>query len=429
MKGDLINWILTKDFIQILFSFTFLIISIITIFFWIIYKQKALLYYSLLNFSIFVYFFNLSDASQLIFHSPAGMILSWDLSVTALVFFTNLFFQSMYKKFTFFTYINSILLIFSVTKFLSIGINSFNEWTIVQNLLNIGILLSVPVYSFKLYYKTRVSELLYFGLIILTVPLFGFYESFSNNLQHTENTIIHWSFMLMTVFFGSIIILKFKNIELENMNLLIQNEKYSSQINEMKYNTLQSRMNPHFLFNSLNILNAYIKSKPGLAGKALQNISDHYRYLTDHTSENLVSMEKEWIFTRNYLNLLELKYEHNFEFSLKKSGNLKTTFIPPLTIQPLVENAFLHGIGNLQRKGRIRIILTADKNHNSIQITDNGAGLSADFRESRTLKNIHDRISHHYKIVESELSNNPEGKPGATVTITFSNPFGVLNNE
>lgn len=116
----------------------------------------------------------------------------------------------------------------------------------------------------------------------------------------------------------------------------LRSEKYASQ-----YQSLKDQLNPHFLFNSLNVLSNLVYEDADKSAAFIQKLSKIYRYVLDVQKEELVSLSQELEFAKNYLELQKIRFEENLIFSIK-IDNEKGFSIPPLSLQLLLENAIKH---------------------------------------------------------------------------------------
>ncbi|WP_111668841.1 sensor histidine kinase [Algoriphagus litoralis] len=116
----------------------------------------------------------------------------------------------------------------------------------------------------------------------------------------------------------------------------LRSEKFASQ-----YQSLKDQLNPHFLFNSLNVLSNLVYEDPDKSAAFIQKLSKIYRYVLDVQQEELVSLSQELEFAKNYLELQKIRFEENLIFSIKIE-NENGFLLPPLSLQLLLENAIKH---------------------------------------------------------------------------------------
>lgn len=125
---------------------------------------------------------------------------------------------------------------------------------------------------------------------------------------------------------------------------------------------LQARIRPHFLFNSMNLIASLLRSQPAVAERAVLDLSDLFRAALD-AGENNSSLAEEIELAERYLAIESLRLGERLTIEWRKQEPLPWSLpMPRLTLQPLVENAVLHGISRLPEGGRVEIALEADEN-------------------------------------------------------------------
>lgn len=143
----------------------------------------------------------------------------------------------------------------------------------------------------------------------------------------------------------------------------IGNERNLKKQMEMKL--LSSKVNPHFLFNTLNMILNLLK-KPDVAEIALLNLSDLLRNNLEYAEKETISIKDEIANARKYLEIQKLRFEQKLFYSVTSSGDFQ---LPPLIIQPLVENSIKHNITKVS-KLTIDVVVYSDEKKNYISITD-----------------------------------------------------------
>jgi LytS/YehU family sensor histidine kinase len=176
--------------------------------------------------------------------------------------------------------------------------------------------------------------------------------------------------------FASMIILFF---------ILYMQQKNSYQLQQkilsLELSTIRSNMNPHFVFNVMNFVQAMIvKSDQRKALKATSELAHLNRLFLETTNKEVISLKNELNLARKYINLEKLRFESDktFEFSISIEKNIDTNswFLPPLVLQPLLENAVKHGVLLLEKKlGKIKIyVLQIAPNEIDIIVQNTGQG-------------------------------------------------------
>ncbi len=211
-------------------------------------------------------------------------------------------------------------------------------------------------------------------------------------------------------------------ISIDNARLIaLEREKseLEKEFKEVKFKVLQDRMSPHFLFNSLNSIISLMRVDTETASRAAFMLADNYRFLMDDASKPLIPFDRAWDFANNYLQMEKFRFCDILSIEVEKKGDFSGISIPPLIIQPLLENVIKHGEIFTNGSGFIR--LSAVRNHNDvfIEIIDNGRGLSGDHIYSRTLGNILNRIKFFNPDSELTLSNRDEGGVRAVIKLVL----------
>ncbi len=131
----------------------------------------------------------------------------------------------------------------------------------------------------------------------------------------------------------------------EKEQLINANEKYQKENAVLQLNQLKKKMNPHFLFNSLNSLHILIESKPELSQEFVLKLANVYRYLLENKEGNLITVKKEITFLEQYFFLHEIRFKNSLNVSINnsfKDEKILYKKIPFLALETLVENAIKH---------------------------------------------------------------------------------------
>ncbi len=206
-----------------------------------------------------------------------------------------------------------------------------------------------------------------------------------------------------------------------------QNE-LKNRLNEigLKQRLLRSQMNPHFIFNSLGaIQNFMYQSENKKASFYLGNFSSLMRAILVHSREELISLEEEIKTLNNYLELQKMRLGFNYEVTCDDSIDDEFTLIPPMLIQPFVENAIKHGVAEMNDKGKITVAFSKSGSNLKIVVDDNGVGINSAgnsgsenhrslaleiFKERLLLLSNNNKKQVVYKIIDkSETNSNQSG--------------------
>ncbi|NNT72524.1 tetratricopeptide repeat protein [Flavobacterium sp. IMCC34852] len=196
-------------------------------------------------------------------------------------------------------------------------------------------------------------------------------ESKRNTLQ------LFFAAIFGLLLFG-IAFLIYNRIQLKK-NLTLQKE-----LAEYEQKALHLQMNPHFVFNCLGSISSFIvQNGTDSAIKYLSKFSKLMRLTLEYSKESLIPMDKEIESLQNYLELEQLRFNNKFTFSIFKSDAIEDDVaLPPLLLQPFVENAIIHGVIPKKEIGSIAVRFTVEKDSLICTVEDNGIG----FNESKAQK-------------------------------------------
>lgn len=200
------------------------------------------------------------------------------------------------------------------------------------------------------------------------------------------------------------------HIERENQEKI--EKEYQQKLYESELKAIRSQMNPHFIFNILNSIEAYVVENDSKnASNLIQKFATLTRIVLENSQFSMVSIQSELQLVRLYLELEQLRFNQAFHFSMEVDPQLALDEIkiPSMLIQPLVENAIHHGVRHLiQKKGEIKIVVRSVGEQLFIEIFDNGVGFNYNAKKSSKsfkstsfgIKGIQERIhmiNSHFK--------------------------------
>jgi LytS/YehU family sensor histidine kinase len=192
---------------------------------------------------------------------------------------------------------------------------------------------------------------------------------------------------------------------------------FEQKIKETELQVLRLQMNPHFIFNALNSIRAYVLTKDSLAASMfLADFAHLMRNILEYSSQDTISLEKEEELLRGYLEMEQLRFDFDFDIEVTEHPDMWDFQVPPMILQPFVENAILHGISSKpDGKGIILVRFDIQEDVILCSVQDNGLGLGKTLRkkqqdhESKSRAIIQDRL---------DIITQLTGKP---TVLTFEN--------
>jgi hypothetical protein len=158
---------------------------------------------------------------------------------------------------------------------------------------------------------------------------------------------------------------------------------------------LQAQMQPHFLFNSLNVAAGMIQESPAAAEETLDRLAGFLRHALESTERKLVPLDEEIDAIESYLHVQRARFGDRLRYAVDVDAAARRRRVPPMLLQPLVENAILHGLRGREDGGWVRVGVRLENDALSITIEDDGVGPGGStHRGSGTgLANVRERIA------------------------------------
>lgn len=209
------------------------------------------------------------------------------------------------------------------------------------------------------------------------------------------------------------------NAMIDKINDLLERiTKEQIRLRKAEFELLQSQINPHFLYNTLDTIIWLAES--GEQDKVVSmvgSLSDFFRTSLNQGKE-VVTIKEEILHVRSYLEIQQVRYRDIMEYEIEVEEELYPYLIPKITVQPLVENALYHGIKNKRGVGRIIVKGKAEKDYFLLQVSDNGIGMTSE-RMKEVTEGIDKRVSSEKNIYG--LYNVNE-----RIRLNFGEDYGVL---
>lgn len=197
--------------------------------------------------------------------------------------------------------------------------------------------------------------------------------------------------------------------------------EYNRTIAELESRALRTQMNPHFVFNSLNsIQNFILRNDVEASGRYLSKFARLTRQIFDHSNEQLIPLKLDLAALQTYVELEQMRFVNKFDFVLDVPEEMDTEGIeiPPLLIQPYVENAIWHGIMHKKEgRGKLEVLLSESDDCLHVIIRDNGIGRDASAEYKKSTNKEH--RSGAMKLTRDRLEIlNKKNKMGISVVVT-----------
>ncbi|MBI4749310.1 MAG: histidine kinase [Acidobacteria bacterium] len=210
----------------------------------------------------------------------------------------------------------------------------------------------------------------------------------------------------------------------ERTRELHQAQQLRELANQAHIRALQAQINPHFLFNCLNLLNSLVRTDPERARALMQRLAAVFRYTLDSTRKETVTLAEELKFVEDYLEIARARFGNRLSTSIEIEANLHNTQVLPMLVQPLVENALHHGIEPKVGPARLDIRAFSENGSVVIEVADDGIGFAAKDLSQTGQANSKNPES-HAGIALANINDRMKSQFGTTLTIQSQPHIGT----
>lgn len=202
------------------------------------------------------------------------------------------------------------------------------------------------------------------------------------------------------------------NYHKENQKKLILEGELRSTALKSELSALKAQLNPHFLYNIFNTISASVPPENEKTRHLIAELSDLFRYQLKASRVEKVPLGEELEFVNKYLTLEKERFQERLQVSINVDDSLKDELIPPMLLQPLVENSIKHGLSSLIEGGEVSISIFKRDGKLHFEITDTGVGIqdkASVFEKGIGLTNTKLRLEKIYKSTLKLSDNTPKG--------------------
>ncbi len=186
---------------------------------------------------------------------------------------------------------------------------------------------------------------------------------------------------------------KLQAATLELRTRQVEQERANKLLAEARLSSLESRIHPHFLFNTLNSIASLIPSDPKRAEETVSKLASLLRFSLNANHDGLVPLAQELKIVRDYLEIEATRFGQRLRYEIRVPESLANLKVPPLALQTLVENSVKHVVAQRSNGGSIEVNGTQRNQHCELTVTDDGPGFSlADVSPDHGLGNLVGRL-------------------------------------
>lgn len=249
----------------------------------------------------------------------------------------------------------------------------------------------------------------------------------SNGIEFQTLKSLFFRISFLILIFGSLVYIYFHvRIKLKaTYGKLAQKEIQEQKLQQLKtkaeLKALRAKVNPHFLFNTLNSISSLIYIDQAKAEEMLQKISHLFRYAFGASEKEMINLSEELELVSEYLELETLRLGERLTYYIKSEAVIDDILLPPLLLQPLVENSVKYAIAPFQVGGSVSITAKKVEDYCEITIKDSGKNFNhEEWEEGFGLQGVKERLALHYKD-ESKFSISTENEVSIKIKIPLNN--------
>jgi two-component system LytT family sensor kinase len=294
--------------------------------------------------------------------------------------------------------------------------------------------------------KAWLKDLLIHAFFLLSLSLiyglfisfhYHFFENMSSGMeaykpwQHIGHFLFGDNLFLFNTIIYTILV---TNVNIKNFAQIADKEaliasQLNNQLVESQLQTLKMQINPHFLFNTLNVISVLVmKSEKEQATEMISRLSSFFRNSLDEKDQQWIPLQKELHHVEQYLAIEQVRFGDRISIVKNYDTNANSIPVPSMLLQPLIENSMQHGLEAKEGKGMLTISCQVQEETLSIVIMDDGAGCNFDdkhFKVGIGMSNVKSRLKQLYGTKHTlDFSSNNQG--GVTVTLTLPTSVGDI---
>lgn len=257
---------------------------------------------------------------------------------------------------------------------------------------------------------------MFFGMLFSDEPMTGFWEASANGFYGRNIIDMAFYWAVLAFGFSNEIYHKFRNEELKSAQL-------ETRLIETELKALRQQMHPHFLFNTMNTIAVLVREKKNDEAVTLvARLSTLLRMALDNTGVQEVTLRQEMDFLERYLEIQKARFSDRLQVGVNITPEAMAARIPNLLLQPLVENAILHGIAPRPGPGHVDVLGRVEGGNLHLEVRDDGLGFDGTKRakEGIGLANTRERLNKIYGARGQLLLRS---EPGHGVSVQIVLPY------
>jgi two-component system, LytTR family, sensor kinase len=248
------------------------------------------------------------------------------------------------------------------------------------------------------------------------------------NLKQAMGGAFQWNYLIYWLIAGGWLMWDYnresQDRKLQAAQLELKTTQLEQRLTEARLLNLKAQLHPHFLFNALNTISAFVEKDPRGARQMIEHLGDLLRSSLEHSEDQETTLAEELAMLDHYLSIQRVRFEDHLRLRMEIARDALPAAVPSLILQPLVENAIRHSVA--QRTTPVCVTIQAAREDGDLllQVNDDGTGLPAGWRwdahAGLGLTNTKQRLEQLYPSAHRLTVSNAEG---GGVTVEIALPF------
>jgi two-component system, LytTR family, sensor kinase len=237
------------------------------------------------------------------------------------------------------------------------------------------------------------------------------------NIKQFLGGAFQWNYLIYWLIAGGWLAWDFnresQDRKLQAAQLELKTAQLEQRLTEARLLNLKAQLHPHFLFNALNTISAFVEKDPRGARQMIEHLGDLLRFSLEHSEDQETTLAAELAMLDHYLAIQRVRFEDHLQLRMEIAPDTLPALAPNLILQPLVENAIRHSVAQRTTPVCVTILAAREDGHLRLQVSDDGPGLPAgwhwDAHAGVGLTNTKKRLEQLYPTAHQLTVNNAEG--------------------
>lgn len=282
------------------------------------------------------------------------------------------------------------------------------------------LLASVFIWFFGYYLLRHKSRKWQIGVVLILLPIITYFireirytiiDSMGMSRLTGTGEIWDWYIPLLFLFIQFGFFFAYRYFIDNQRKIRLEGELRQAAL-KSELSAIKAQLNPHFLYNVFNTINASLPPENERTRNMIAQLSDLFRYQLQASQKELVPLREELNFVKKYLDLEKARFDERLQIDIDVPEELMDEMVPPMLLQPLVENSVKHGLSSLIDGGAISITIKKNEGKLKFEISDTGIGIKEKeevFEKGIGLTNTRLRLQKMYNSQLELMDNEPRG--------------------